>query len=162
MSRKQNLYLAQGGHLAAMSEFLCRGYNVAVPEVDVGDDVFVVRDEDGRLTRVQVKSAAGRLMNRQGAYQGLFSVPLKQVMRPRDPDLTFVFPVRYEDRWRDFLVIRRAELAALRKQWQLGGTPTQKGALVLRLVFTAADVICGGVSLQAYRNNWSAWPPVEH
>lgn len=30
--------------MVVMSEFLDRGYNVAVPEVDVGDDLFVVRD----------------------------------------------------------------------------------------------------------------------
>ena len=35
-----------------MSEFLFRGYNVAVPEVDRGDDLFVVQDADGSLTMV--------------------------------------------------------------------------------------------------------------
>jgi hypothetical protein len=48
------------GHLAAMSEFLSLGYNVASPEVDRGDDVFVVRDADGILSRIQVKSANAR------------------------------------------------------------------------------------------------------
>jgi hypothetical protein len=38
-----------------MSEFLMRGWNVAVPEVDIGDDIFVVRDENGEFVRVQVK-----------------------------------------------------------------------------------------------------------
>ncbi len=27
-----------------MAELLLRGWNVAIPEVDVGDDIFVVRD----------------------------------------------------------------------------------------------------------------------
>jgi hypothetical protein len=162
MSRKKNLYLAQGGHLAAMSEFLCRGYNVAVPEVDVGDDIFVVRDADGDLKRVQVKSAVGRLLNRRGEYQGLFYVPEEQIVEPRRPELTFVFAVRYHDRWHDFLVIRRKELALLRRRHRLGGNPSARGALVLRFVFTALDVTCDGVSLQAYRNNWSGWPPLAH
>lgn len=30
--------------MAVMAEFLVRGYNVAIPEVDIGDDIFVVRD----------------------------------------------------------------------------------------------------------------------
>ena len=37
-------YVGKGGHLAVMGEFLLRGYNVAMPEVDVGDDIFVVHD----------------------------------------------------------------------------------------------------------------------
>jgi hypothetical protein len=33
-----------------MAEFLRRGFNVAVPEVDIGDD-FLVIDEEGGATR---------------------------------------------------------------------------------------------------------------
>ena len=36
-------YVGRAGQLAVMSEFLLRGYNVAIPEVDEGDDVLVVR-----------------------------------------------------------------------------------------------------------------------
>ena len=50
-------HVGKSGQLAVMSELLLRGYNVAMPEVDVGDDVFVVRDEEESVTRVQVKSA---------------------------------------------------------------------------------------------------------
>ena len=41
-----------------MSELLLRGWNVAVPVVDVGDDVFVIDDNDKTTYRMQVKSAA--------------------------------------------------------------------------------------------------------
>lgn len=44
MSKKYNLYLGKAGQLAAMASFLVRGWNVATPEVDVGDDLFVVED----------------------------------------------------------------------------------------------------------------------
>jgi hypothetical protein len=37
-------HIGKAGHLAAMAEFLLRGYNVAQPEVDIGDDIFVVND----------------------------------------------------------------------------------------------------------------------
>ena len=40
-----------------MSELLARGYNVAVPEVDVGDDVLVIRDATQEVSRIQVKSS---------------------------------------------------------------------------------------------------------
>jgi len=46
-----------------MSEFLARGYNVAVPEVDRGDDLFVVQDESGDFDRIQVKTACATPRN---------------------------------------------------------------------------------------------------
>jgi hypothetical protein len=58
MSGKQSLYVGRAGQMAVMAEFLWRGLNVAFPEVDVGDDVFVVKDETGELWRVQVKTAS--------------------------------------------------------------------------------------------------------
>jgi hypothetical protein len=57
MSKKYNLYLGKAGQLVTMSEFLARGWNVATPEVDVGDDLFVVEDKKGIFSRVQVKTA---------------------------------------------------------------------------------------------------------
>ena len=33
------------------------GWNVAIPEVDIGDDIFVVQDDNGTLRRVQVKTS---------------------------------------------------------------------------------------------------------
>jgi hypothetical protein len=47
MSKRQNLYLGKAGQLLVMSEFLARGWNVATPEVDVGDDLFVIEDKEG-------------------------------------------------------------------------------------------------------------------
>src|SRR5437763_10837468 len=52
-----NLYFAKGGETVAMSELLLRGYNVAIPAVDVGDDIYVVEDAESNLIRVQVKSS---------------------------------------------------------------------------------------------------------
>lgn len=56
MSRR-SLYTGRSGQLAVMAEFLFRGYNVAIPEVDVGDDIFVVKDSNGEYARIQVKTA---------------------------------------------------------------------------------------------------------
>ena len=55
MKNNYHLYLGKAGHLTVMSEFLLRGWNVAIPEIDIGDDIFVVQDESGTLRRVQVK-----------------------------------------------------------------------------------------------------------
>ena len=49
MKKNYHLYLGKAGHMAVMSEFLTRGWNVAIPEVDIGDDIFVVQDDNGVL-----------------------------------------------------------------------------------------------------------------
>ncbi len=52
-----------------------RGWNVAIPEVDRGDDIFVVKDDDGDMKRVQVKTAnANRTLR---GYSTQFNVPKK-------------------------------------------------------------------------------------
>ena len=62
-----------------MSEFLLRGYNVAVPEVDIGDDIFVVHDAAGELWRIQVKTANAKKLQRERAYRGQFGLAMKQL-----------------------------------------------------------------------------------
>lgn len=48
-------YTGKAGQLFAMSEFLMLGYNVAIPEVDRGDDIFVVRDSMVLLVGFRLK-----------------------------------------------------------------------------------------------------------
>ena len=73
--------------MAVLAVLLNRGYNVAVPEVDRGDDLFVVHDETGRLFRIQVKSATGKGKRR---VSGAFNISLNQLRTPRMPDLHYV------------------------------------------------------------------------
>lgn len=42
-------YLGKGGQLAVMAHIVTRGYNVAIPEIDIGSDIFVVRDSGSVL-----------------------------------------------------------------------------------------------------------------
>ena len=57
MSELQNMYKGRSGQLAVMAELLARCYNVAIPEVDRGDDIFVVEDGSDNIWRIQVKTA---------------------------------------------------------------------------------------------------------
>ena len=50
-----------------MAELALLGYNVSLPEVDKGDDVFVVNDDTGQLWRLQVKGATPQKSG--GKYQ---------------------------------------------------------------------------------------------
>ena len=49
MTAKYNLYLGEAGQDAASSYFLARGWNVATPRVDIGDDLLVIDDRKGTL-----------------------------------------------------------------------------------------------------------------
>lgn len=157
MSRKQNLYVGRSGQLAVMGEFLFRGYNVAVPEVDVGEDLFVVRDADGEFSRIQVKSAVGK---GKKIASGTFKVPLAQLQRKHEPELYYALTLRHNSLWREFLLIPRETLFNLRKNSGLG--TILETDLILYLSFTESDVLCRGISLQPFRSNWSPWPPIQH
>jgi hypothetical protein len=76
MSQKQNLYVGHAGQVAVMAEFLLRGWNVALPEVDVGEDMLVVKDETGELWRIQVKTATAKPL--QTGYFAQFNVSLSR------------------------------------------------------------------------------------
>jgi hypothetical protein len=158
---KQALYLGRAGQLAVMSEFIVRGYNGAAPEVDVGEDVFVLRDRDATVSRIQVKAASGRRLER-AALAAQFNLRYDQLSTPIRPELHYVFVVREADRWVEMVIIPRRKLYDLHKTGGVGTHDVRRGRLVLNVRWTPTDVRCGGHDLSSYRNNWSAWPPIRH
>lgn len=146
-------YTGKSGQLAVMAEFLIRGYNVAMPEVDEGDDIFVVHHV-GTLWRIQVKSANCR--RTRAGIVARFSMSGSQLMTRRSPDLMFVFAARKAGRWADFIVIRREELETLCSDF--GAGKVLGSNVMFELTFTRKDVRCGGLSLQRFRNAWLDWP----
>ena len=89
MTKKFNQYLGKAGHLAVMSEFLILGWNVAIPEVDIGDDIFVVQDDNGTLRRVQVKTATAT--NRLSGFSAQFNVSVKNLRNITNILVHYVF-----------------------------------------------------------------------
>jgi len=61
-------YIGKAGHLALMGELCLRGYNVAMPEIDKGDDVFAVNDTTGTMWRLQVKTSLGTKQKKSWRY----------------------------------------------------------------------------------------------
>ena len=122
MPRQTHLYVGRAGQLAVMAEFLLRGYNVAIPEVDVGDDIFVVRDRTQGYSRVQVKTALA-IATRVG-YSARYTVKLDQLVTLSTPDIWYVFANRLENRWQSFVVISRSPLAALTRKSRPGQSPS--------------------------------------
>jgi len=156
---RQHLYTGKSGQLAVMAEFVSRGYNVAVPEVDIGDDIFVVRDKDGDLSRVQVKTATAKELQ-NGGYSATFKVSLRQLEAPHTPEMNYVLVVRHQERWTEFLVIGREDLYELHAMHNLGSE--QEDSVVFSISFAADDVLCKKQSLKSYRNQWSRWPIIRH
>lgn len=158
MSGKQSLYIGRAGQMAVMAELLWRGLNVAFPEVDIGDDVFVVKDETGELWRVQVKTAsAGPLSD---GYSAQFNISLSQLESPRTPDLIYVFAIPGPSGWEPFVIIDRETL------WQEyvthGVGSVSPGSLVLRFSTQAGRLRCSDRDFLPYRNDWSKWPVIRH
>jgi len=145
-----------------MAEFLWRGWNVAIPEVDVGDDVFVVRDADGTLYRIQVKTACGT--KRSYGFSAQFNVGKHQLQTPRVPDLTYVFTTRLDDQWGPVVVFGRKEL------YDLHVTHSCGSAIANSIIFsftysTTSDRAFAGkwggpVDVSTHINEWSRWPRI--
>ena len=155
---RSNLYTGRAGHLAVMAELLLRGWNTAIPEVDIGDDIFVVQDSNGDLRRVQVKTAMAK--PRKYGHSAQFNLPLSQLQRQMTPDVTYVFAIRFRDCWQDFVVIDRHILAEYRRG-SMGSE--NKGRLVLHLLFKETSITCNEHDLSKYRNDWDTrFPFIEH
>ena len=155
---QQNLYLGRAGQMAVMAEFLLRGWNVALPEVDVGDDIFVVKDETGELSRVQVKTATAKAL--QSGYSAQFNVSLRQLVTVRSPDLIYVFAIRGLTGWEPFILMGRSELALEYEKHGIGSV--SRDDLILRFSSQGTELTCSNRDFQAYRNDWSRWPVIRH
>jgi hypothetical protein len=162
--RHRRAYTGRSGQLAVMAELLDRGCNVALPEVDVGRDLFAFQDEEAGVTHIQVKTAGqARALRTEGAYSAQIDVPLEQLNLPDVPPLYYLFAMRLRGRWADFIIISRDVLRALRVAQDVGSEYTGtdgKAFLKLRFQFRPDGVTCSGTSFQAYRNAWEMLPPL--
>jgi len=158
-----------------MAEILARGWNVAIPEVDMGSDVFVAQDDGARLTRVQVKTSQATMTSGGAWMTETLKVPYAQLMREGDEvPLLYVIAARCGRGW-DFVVIPQGDLRELWRRFErtrevapengrrLPGRPRKEpGAprqvAAFDLSFASDDVVGpGGVSLRSWRNGWDCF-----
>jgi hypothetical protein len=146
-------YIGRSGQRAVMAELLSRGLNVAIPEVDVGDDIFAFRDGREESVRVQVKTTFSPRRDGEPGYRVQFKIPINQLERLDSPRLVYVLAVRDNSVWTDFLVIPRRSLKRL---WEESGIGTEdEGRLVLSMRFRPdGSVACGPADLRVFRNGW--------
>lgn len=153
-------HLGMAGHYAAMSEFLYRGYNVAIPAVDIGDDAYVVEDQLGTMWRLQVKTSDGP-QERIGTYQ----LSRQQLRDIKKNELFFMFIDRWQERWR-FILIARSQLAEIRDAFEASDRAGKRGrrpatdadaktdALALKIEWSDGDAKGWGVSFARYLDRW--------
>jgi hypothetical protein len=158
VTNKFNLYIGKAGHLAVMSEFLMRGWNVATPEVDIGDDIFVVQDENGLLRRVQVKTSTAII--RKGSFSGQFQVSLKQLKTETDSLVYYVFISRYNNTWTKPIIIRQDALSDHFLKDKVG--TEHKGNINFYFSYIGEKVECSGKDFSKYICDYVDFPLVEH
>jgi hypothetical protein len=158
MSKKFNLYLGKGGQFASMACFLVRGWNVATPEVDTGDDLFVIEDAQGFFVRVQVKTS--QAIERQNGFSARFLLPLDQLQKRYNPELYYVFMVLRHHEWVDKIIIPRSDLLDLHLIKQIG--TTHDGYLNLYFSFQNKKVVCSEIDITEFYNNFNDFPVISH
>jgi hypothetical protein len=158
MSKKNNLYLGKAGQLSAMSSFLARGWNVATPEVDVGDDLFVIEDKKGIFFRVQVKTA--QATERNNGYSAQFNIPLNQLLQSIDPEIFYVLVVFKDNESLSKIVIRRDWLSTIFRDKNIGSI--HENSLMLYFSFQDTKVMCSSIDFTYYLNNFNDFPIIEH
>lgn len=100
-------YHSKAAHLAVMAELAWRNYNVAMPEIDIGDDIFAVNDSSGNMWRIQVKYGKTKIQKK--SISAVFGCRKSQLEQPNTPELYYVFVFRNQTTWR-FAVFSRAGL----------------------------------------------------
>ncbi len=158
MTKKFNNYLGKAGHLAVMSEFLMLGWNVAIPEVDIGDDIFVVQDENGTLRRVQVKTSIST--KRRAGFSGQFNVSLKKLRTITTIYVHYVFIVRHNNEWTKPLIIRQDYLLDHFENRKVGSEA--KGNIIFYISFFDERVECSGQNFSMYLRDFSDFPQLSH
>lgn len=87
-------FLGHSAVFAAISEILHRGYNVALPLIDTGDDFYVYKSPGKTYARIQVKSATPHPLKTKPAHQAHFRIPLSQLHTRYQPDLIYILTIR--------------------------------------------------------------------
>ncbi len=154
---RRDLFTGRSGQLALMAEFLIRQLNVAIPEVDLGDDIVVVRDDNDVISRVQVKTANAKQHANANEFSAQFKISLEQ-LEDGPENLVYAFVVRRQQRWEEFVLIRRAIVFDLQADHAMG-SEDGKGNLVLPLSFSPNQILNKGLILQPFRARFDPWPP---
>ena len=134
------------------------GWNVAIPEVDVGDDIFVVQDENGTLRRVQVKTSTSTA--RKDGFSGQFSVSVKNLRNISTILVHYIFLVRHNDEWTKLVIIRQDYLLEHFENDKVGSE--SKGNITFYFSYTKDKIECSGQDFTKYIKEFTDFPQIIH
>jgi hypothetical protein len=162
---EKKTHFGRAGEFVAMSEILLRGWNVAVPVVDIGDDVFVINDSNKTTYRMQVKSCR-MTKKKDGSSIAKFTVSRQQLRAPHEIELIYMFLIRDVaiSSW-CFLVVPRDQLDTIHRAYLeasrggRGAPPKSDGdaktnALALEVRLADDGPRLWGVLLTEFFNRW--------
>lgn len=133
-------------------------WNVAIPEVDIGDDIFVVQDDNGTLRRVQVKTSAST--SRKSSFSAQFNVLVKNLRNITNILEHYIFVVRHNDEWSKPVVIRQNYLLDYFES-NNGGSEVN-GNITFYFSYTNGKVECSGQDFTKYVSNFTDFPKIPH
>ncbi len=148
--------------MAVMAELAWRGYNVAMPEIDIGDDIFAVNDTSGNMWRIQVKY--GKVRKQKKSVAAVFPCRKDQLEKPNTPELYYVFVFR--DKFWRFAIFSRASLLTHHQSNQFGSTFVHKQSgkdyLNFRLCLTDAGELSygSGKDKKSVSGNLEKWDEI--
>lgn len=142
---------------------LDRGWNVATPMVDVGDDLFVFRRAATDLARLQIKT--GSAEDRDYGYSTRFMVRRDRIHASLDTPLFFLFLVDLGDDRGPTLTFPQSDFRDLVDDQNMG-SETSETALQLYLGYRRGDdgiekILCSDIDVTEYADDLSYWPPLE-
>jgi len=153
MSKSQ--YIGRAGEFAVMSELAWRGYNVATPEIDEGDDIFAVNQDNGNMWRIQVKTSDYLQQQKSKRYQ--FKIKKDSYINAPYPDRTFIFVMRDEEIWR-FLNIERSVLKNYIDAKTLGKHAGEFQQISLVVDNNLKVMGAKAANFSHHLEDWSKWP----
>lgn len=150
--------LGKSGQHAAMAEFLARGFNIAIPDVDTGDDFLVLDERTGEFSRIQVKTSSTTPLKTEWGFQTQFWVRTRQLETPKKPELYYVLAARHRRNW-EYLIVARRTLLREHRHRRFG---TLAGEQILLSMTIRKDRVTGnGRDMQPFRNNFERyWEPM--
>lgn len=159
-----DMYLGRAAQLYVMSEFIVRGYNAAIPEVDIGDDIVVIRDLDDSLSKVQVKATNTchefTATQNQGVFRVQFNLNKTQLLRDVVAPFYFIFLIRRYSQWYEPLIFPQKMLSDDFISQKIG-TPDKDKVKLWFKIYPSGVVECSGVDYSKQKANWSYWPIVQ-
>jgi len=158
MPDRSSLFVGRSGELAVLSEFMSRGYNVATPEIDLGEDVFVIEDDKQDFWPIQIKTATA-VESSDGSCSGQFKFRRDQLVSTRNLELTYVLTLRRQGKWASFLIIPREELYDRYASGELGKQEGEQ--LTWNFRYDRGGVTCQKCDFSKFERAWDLkWPDI--